>query len=311
MIRASILIPVYNRPADLLHVLRQLTMQTQTDFEVIVVDDGSSPPIENFIGGESFPFPITLKRHETCLGVGKARNTAVQAAQSEFLLFIDSDGDISDPEWFSKFLRAYEETRILAEKKGKPLIVAHGPVSGISKGYWGKSDSFSNWFGSSKTFTHEVRDLHVPMHNTGVPRKVFDIVGFFDETLRVCEDVEWSFRCMDHGIALFFMAGASIGHFDRNGFSAFWQHYYEFGRYALLVRERKNTAPYRFLFPRGAISAALLFFPTTLLMTLYVLYSWILSRPGVVLYLPGLYLANAASYAGMCSYLFEMRRSLR
>lgn len=308
---ASIIIPVYNRPAELIHLLEQLACQSKQDFEVVVVDDGSSPSIQASSLPQNLPFPLHLVRHERRQGIGKARNTGISAARATLLMFIDSDGDVADNNWFEKHTALYREAAEKAQRAGKPGFVFHSEVRGISHTYWGRTDTYSNWFGSAMKQSCEVRDRHVPTHNTSVSREVFDKVGLFDETLEVCEDVEWSFRCLKAGIGLFFLPGAPVGHFDRNRFREMWGHYYRFGCYALEVRRKTKHSPYAWLFPRGFLSALVLLLPVTTLMTGYIVRQWLYRDFKVLFYLPGLYLANLAFYLGICSSLLDGKKPLQ
>lgn len=296
---ASIIIPVFNRPGDLAHVLEQLKAQRRCDFEVIVVDDGSEPPVSVESLPEGFSRPVRIVRHERRGGVGRARNTGIAAAGSDLFVFVDSDGDIDDPDWFGKHMELRREAAVMASGAGKELYVLHSEVRGISRTYWGRTDTYSNWFGSVLTTAREIHDRHVPTHNTSVHRRVFAQAGLFDEGLEVCEDVEWSFRCRDKGIALLFIPGAPLGHFDRTGFREVWRHYYRFGLFARRVREKQGHGAYQWLFPKGVVSAAFLFLPLTCLMTVYIFWCWLRRDPKVLYYLPGLYLANVAYYAGL------------
>ena len=95
-IEASVVIPTRNRPLALARCLRALSEQrTNRSFEVIVVDDGSSPPTR--------AAELELVRHARlirCGGVGPAaaRNRGLDAAQGSFILFTDDDTAPS-PHW--------------------------------------------------------------------------------------------------------------------------------------------------------------------------------------------------------------------
>ncbi len=308
---ASIIIPVYNRENELRHLLAQLEKQSRRDFEVVVVDDGSSTPVTLPKSANTPPYLLRILRHEKRSGVGKARNTGIAAARADLLVFVDSDGDISDEFWFEKHMALYRQADEMAQRAGKTHYVVHSEVIGISNGYWGHTDTYSNWFGSSMKQPCQIHDRHVPTHNTGVRRDVFTKIGLFDETLEVCEDVEWSFRCLDNDIGLFFIPGAPIGHFDRCGFKNVWNHYYRFGLYALSVREKHPRSSYQWLFPKGPLSALALFLPLTALMTTYITWYWLPRGPKVLLYVPGLYLANIANYAGLAQSVLKKRRRTR
>lgn len=72
---ASIIVPVYNRPDDIMNLFAGLSRQTRTDFEVVLVDDCSDEPIQERLHIADYPFSVRIMRHERNGGAGKARNT--------------------------------------------------------------------------------------------------------------------------------------------------------------------------------------------------------------------------------------------
>ncbi|MDD7544816.1 glycosyltransferase family 2 protein [Actinobacillus porcinus] len=84
----SIIVPSYNRNAELTALLSSLEKQTVKNFEVIVVDDCSPNTIQI---DRTFSFPVTLIRNEVNSGPAKSRNVGAEHAQNEWLLFLDDD----------------------------------------------------------------------------------------------------------------------------------------------------------------------------------------------------------------------------
>ena len=88
----SVIVPSYKTPAETLaRTLAALEGQTYPRdlFEVVIVDDGSQPPLER---PRATPLDVKVVRQERCgFGVAKARNTGVRAAAHDILLFLDSD----------------------------------------------------------------------------------------------------------------------------------------------------------------------------------------------------------------------------
>jgi glycosyltransferase involved in cell wall biosynthesis len=69
----SLIVPVYNRPDEVAELLESLTLQTAKDFEVIIVEDGSSVTCEDVVRGYADRLPVTYYRIPN--GVpGQARN---------------------------------------------------------------------------------------------------------------------------------------------------------------------------------------------------------------------------------------------
>jgi GT2 family glycosyltransferase len=86
----SIVIPTKNRPDSLARVLDSARAQDYADVEILVVDDGSQPPVE--------PGPdVRLIRHESSRGASTSKNDGLDAGRGEFVLFLDDDIEFVDP----------------------------------------------------------------------------------------------------------------------------------------------------------------------------------------------------------------------
>lgn len=89
MTKVSVIIPTYNRSQMVTRAASSVLFQTFKDFEVIVVDDGSTDDTLDRLA--QFDRHIVLLRHATNLGVSAARNTGVRAARASLIAFLDSD----------------------------------------------------------------------------------------------------------------------------------------------------------------------------------------------------------------------------
>jgi glycosyltransferase involved in cell wall biosynthesis len=85
----SVVIPVYNRANLLSETLQSVLLQTEQDFEIVVVDDGSDDDPETVVKALCDP-RIGFIRQDNG-GGGKARNTGIDAAKGQFIAFLDSD----------------------------------------------------------------------------------------------------------------------------------------------------------------------------------------------------------------------------
>ena len=81
----SVIIPVYNKASTLRRALDSVLTQSYRNFEVIVVDDGSTDQIEEVLSSYRAPRVI----HQQNGGVSRARNTGIEAATGDFVCFLD------------------------------------------------------------------------------------------------------------------------------------------------------------------------------------------------------------------------------
>ena len=88
--RYSVIIPVYNRPDEVDELLQSLVKQHFKDFEVIVVEDGSSVPC--LAVTEKYKAVLDLKYYQKSnSGPGQSRNYGAERSQGDFLIILDSD----------------------------------------------------------------------------------------------------------------------------------------------------------------------------------------------------------------------------
>ena len=86
----SFIIPVYNRPDEVDELLDSLTRQTIRDFEVVVVEDGSSVPCKEVV--DKYADRLTIHYYNKAnSGPGQTRNYGVERANGEYMLILDSD----------------------------------------------------------------------------------------------------------------------------------------------------------------------------------------------------------------------------
>src|SRR5690242_6241896 len=94
--RISVVIPVHNRPIQIWKAVSSVLGQSMPVTEIIIVDDGSTQPIER---AELPDHSVELRilRHAEKSGAPAARNTGIEAASGDWVAFLDSD-DVWHPE---------------------------------------------------------------------------------------------------------------------------------------------------------------------------------------------------------------------
>jgi glycosyltransferase involved in cell wall biosynthesis len=173
MPHVSVIIPTYNRAAMLRECLQSVQVQTYRDFEIIVIDDGSTD--DTRATAESFARVRYFYQENR--GVAAARNYGIKLARGEYIAFLDSD-DLWLPPHLQltvSFLDAHPQIGMVYTTFTQ-VNSAHQPIR-MYPARTGKhvyKDLLSKWIVAAPTV---------------VARKtVLEAVGGFDETMRVHED---------------------------------------------------------------------------------------------------------------------------
>src|SRR5262245_18723963 len=108
MPRITVVLPVYNHENYVEQTLRSLFAQTYSDFEIVAVDDGSTDASLEVLNRHAGRLSIIESSHE---GPAAARNRAIEAANSEFIAFMDAD-DLCSPERLERSLAKLESEKL-------------------------------------------------------------------------------------------------------------------------------------------------------------------------------------------------------
>jgi mycofactocin glycosyltransferase len=187
----SIIVPVKDQAADLADCLESLEgLDWPRDKrEIIVVDDGSVPPL-------AAPPGVRLFRQEATLGPAAGRNLGARHAGGEILAFLDADC-LAGRDWLRELVPFFQAEGV-------------GAVGGYVAGYY--RDSFLDRYEDACSSLNMGRRLmlegrgtstfYVPTANLLVRRDVFMSTGGFGEGRRVGEDVDlcWRLRALGHSL---------------------------------------------------------------------------------------------------------------
>ena len=111
-VKISIIIPVYNAEEYLDRCLHSVLDQDFTSFEVILVDDGSSDASPLICDRYSSTDPRFITLHQSNKGVSAARNSGLNMAQGEYVMFLDSD-DVLLPDALEKMVDGLKDEDVV------------------------------------------------------------------------------------------------------------------------------------------------------------------------------------------------------
>lgn len=182
----SVVIPLYNKAPYVAKAIQSVLSQTYTDFELIVVDDGSKDDsaeiaLKSIDGREN----CRLMKQQNA-GVSMARNNGVSASHGEYLCFLDAD-DWWDPHFLQEMSELIAEFpdagiygtnyTIVNETKQKTRIALVGVEPGFEKGYINYCQVYA------KTMSMPLTSISV-----AIPRAVFEEMEGFPKGIKLGED---------------------------------------------------------------------------------------------------------------------------
>ncbi len=219
----SVIIPVYNRPAEVFELLSSLKFQSYQRFEVILVEDGSS--IKSDLVANQFQSDLSIRYFfQENQGQGFARNFGMKQATGDFFVILDSD--VILPPDYLKVLESSIHQRGL-DAFGGPDAAAED-FSNLQKAMDFAMTSF--WTtGGIRGKLKDPAKYQARGFNMGVSRKVFESIGGFVDPNRG-EDIEWSIRIKKAGFKLELIEEAFVYHKRKNTLWSFAKQAYSFGQ---------------------------------------------------------------------------------
>ena len=221
MEKYSVIIPVYNRPDEIADLLESLATQTARNFEVIIVEDGSTKPCREVMRRYDGKVDVKyfFKDNE---GRSIARNYGMERATGSYFIFFDSDCVIP-ADYFEKL------NRFAAER---PLDCFGGPDAADSS--FTTTQKAINHAMTSFLTTGGIRGGKISLEkftprtfNMGFSRKVYETTGGFREMFS--EDIDMSTRIRLDGFSIGLYPDLPVYHKRRVDFRKFLRQVYVFG----------------------------------------------------------------------------------
>ncbi len=184
--KVTVVVPTHERETSLVLAVRSVLGQTFTDFELLLVDDGSGADFAAMLAGPSEDVRFEVIRSDENRGPAAARNLGIARARGAYIAFLDSD-DI----WLNDKLErqlAFMEAQPISPRvccTGYRVVTPFRPA------------------GETRVSRPAVRFSDLlwgcglsPGSTMVVEKSLFDEVGLFDESLRRLEDWDWLLRCV-------------------------------------------------------------------------------------------------------------------
>jgi glycosyltransferase involved in cell wall biosynthesis len=183
----SVILPTYNRAALLGRAIRSVLGQSYTDFELLVIDDGSTDETSNVVADfRDRRIRYISLAHNT--GAGAARNVGIRMARGKFLAFQDSDDEWL-PSKLVKQMSAFERgsVRLGMVYSDMQKILGDGTAT-----YFAAPSVPSNRLINPTIRFYQVCNLGI--QSAVIKREYLDAAGHFNESLPAFEDLEMFIR---------------------------------------------------------------------------------------------------------------------
>lgn len=218
----SIIVPVFNRPDEVDELLSSLLNQTFTDFEVLIVEDGSQKPCDEVCKkyADRLDLHYFMKPNS---GPGQSRDYGAERAKGEYLLILDSDVVLP-----KGYLNAIEE-----ELKCEPADAFGGPDAAhesFTDTQKAISYSMTSFFttGGIRGGKKKLDKFYPRSFNMGIRRDVYmELKGF--SKMRFGEDIDFSIRIFKAGKRCRLFPEAWVWHKRRTDFRKFYRQVYNSG----------------------------------------------------------------------------------
>ena len=222
MPKYSVIIPVYNRPGEVAELLESLKRQTYSNFELVIIEDGSTEPCEEV--AQQYATALDIKYfYKENSGPGDSRNVGMAKAVGDYLVFFDSDC-IIPPDYF----------RQVEDHLAKNPLDAYGGPDAADASFSNIQKAINHAMTSIIT-TGGVRgkknnlDKYQPRSfNMGFSRAVYEKTGGFGD-IHPGEDPDLSYRIMANGFHVGLIEKAYVYHKRRIDFQKFAKQVYKFG----------------------------------------------------------------------------------
>ena len=220
----SVIVCSYNGSRTIDECLRHLTELDYPNYEVIVVDDGSTDATPKI----AQRYDVRLIRTEN-RGLSAARNTGREHARSDIVIYIDDDA-YPDRDWLNYYNRAFQRTSHAMIGGPNLVPLSDPPVAQCV----GRAPG-----GPAHVLLTDTLAEHVPGCNMGFRKSCLEEIGGFDPVFRVAgDDVDVCWRIQERGWTIGFVPTAVVWHHRRPSIRAYWRQQRGYGKAEALLQRK-------------------------------------------------------------------------
>lgn len=218
----SLIIPVYNRPDEVDELLASLEAQTIKDFEVVIVEDGSTISCQPIVKEHASGLVLRYYRKENS-GPGQSRNYGAERSQGEYLIILDSDCVLPPG-----YLQAVDD-----ELQSNPCDAfggpdrAHDSFTPVQKAINYSMTSFFTT-GGIRGGKKKLDKFYPRSFNMGIRADLYRRLGGFS-AMRFGEDIDFSIRIFQSGASCRLFSEAWVWHKRRTDLKKFFKQVHNSG----------------------------------------------------------------------------------
>lgn len=252
--RLSVVVATFNRLGLLRRLLEQLSKQTlaAADFEVVVVDDGSTEPVAAALDPKAYPYALRVVTQANA-GAAAARDRGIREARADVIVITDDDMQVPE---------AYLAAHLALHPDGSRRVVvgrikADPDVHDMP--YWERwyADRFDRLAEGYASGRIQLSGSSLATGNCSLRRSDYLAVGGFDPSLKRSEDIELGYKLQEAGCQFVYSGdGYTLHGSDHTREDVWLRRAYLYGMYDSKIHERHldlpTADPWRFLFRIGA-----------------------------------------------------------
>ena len=178
--KISCIIPTHNRYEYLKRAINSIYLGDKLPDEIIIIDDGSTDNTKNI----TKDYQDIIYHYIENSGVSKARNEGIKKAKHNWICFLDSD-DIWEKEKLKNQINFHKNNKETLISQSNEKWIRNNNQVKLPKKYKKHQGDI---------FKEAIKECIVTMSSLMINKQVFEDIGYFDETLKVCEDYDLTLR---------------------------------------------------------------------------------------------------------------------